>query len=153
MELIGNIAPVSLIAYGSNNWRYKDDGSNQGTAWQAAAFNDGTWKLGVSKFGYGDPATTVVYSGCPPSNYPAAENSAPGCGTKFITTYFRKTFNITGLANYSSFTFNVIKDDGYVIYINGNEAARSNMPGGTITYTTGASIGLGKPGRNNSCYL
>ena len=145
MELIGNIAPVSLIAYGSNNWRYKDDGSNQGTAWQAAAFNDGTWKLGVSKFGYGDPATTVVYSGCPPSNYPAAENSAPGCGTKFITTYFRKTFNITGLANYSSFTFNVIKDDGYVIYINGNEAARSNMPGGTITYTTGASIGLGSP--------
>lgn len=145
MELIGNIAPVSVIAYGAS-WKYLDNGSNQGTAWQGTGFNDASWKTGNAKFGYGDAATTVVYSGCPPSNYPGAENpSPPDCGTKYITTYFRKTFNITGLSTYASFTFNVVRDDGYVIYINGNEVGRDNMPGGTITYTTGATTGLGAP--------
>lgn len=141
MELVGNLTPVSLIAYGQN-WKYLDNGSNQGTAWSATAFNDASWKTGASKFGYGDAATTVVYSGCPPSNYPAPENPAPGCATKFITTYFRKTFNITGIASFTSFTFNVVRDDGYVIYINGTEAARNNMPGGAISYTTLASSNI-----------
>jgi len=144
MELIGNIAPVSVIPY-SASWKYLDDGSSQGTAWQASGFNDASWKTGNAKFGYGDPAATIVFSGCGTSNYPAPEVANPSCGTKYITTYFRKTFNVTGLSTFSSFTFNVVRDDGYVIYLNGNEISRDNMPGGTITYTTPATTGLGAP--------
>ena len=140
-ELIANV-PTTMINYGAT-WKYLDNGSNQGTAWQASGFNDVSWKSGAGKFGYGDPVNTIVFSGCGTSNYPSPETASPSCGTKYITTYFRKTINITGLINYASFTFNVIRDDGYVIYVNGIEVSRDNMPGGTINYTTQASTGLG----------
>jgi hypothetical protein len=137
-----SFSQTTVLAYGSS-WKYLDNGTDQGTAWTSVVFNDASWKTGTSKFGYGDPATTVVYSGCPPSNYPAAENPAPGCGTKFITTYFRRTFTITGLNSFSNFVFDIIRDDGYVVHINGNEVRRGNMPAGAILYTTGASAAIG----------
>ena len=135
---------VSIIANGSA-WKYLDDGSDQGNAWHLPGFNDASWKSGNSKFGYGDDvgSGTVVYSGCPPSLYPATENPTPTCSSKYITTYFRRNFTITGLNNFASFTFNVIRDDGYIIYINGQEAARSNMPSGTVNYLTDASFVIG----------
>ena len=44
-------------------WRYLDNGSDQGTAWRAAAFNDTGWKSGAAELGYGDgdEATVVGY--------------------------------------------------------------------------------------------
>ncbi|MEP6675537.1 MAG: metallophosphoesterase [Ferruginibacter sp.] len=144
MEFIADPPVTSIISYGSP-WKYLDNGSDQGTAWKATTIDETGWKSGNSKFGYGDDVGggTIVYSGCPPSNYPSPEILTPSCSTKFITTYFRKNFSIAHLSNYSSFTFNVVRDDGYVIYINGQEVARSNMPAGTINYLTGASSVIG----------
>ena len=73
--------------------------------------------------GYGNtPAeTTTVYS---------------GGTTKYITTYFRTTFNATNVAGLSSLTFNLRRDDGAVIYLNGSEVYRDNMPAGIIASTT-----------------
>ena len=143
MEFIADPPVASIIAYNSS-WKYLDDGSDQGTAWKNTTIDETAWKTGNSKFGYGDPVNggTVVYSGCPPSNYPGVEDPAPTCSTKYITTYFRKNFNVNP-NNYASFTFNVVRDDGYVIYLNGQEVARSNMPAGTINYLTGASSVIG----------
>lgn len=150
LELIGEQLPpppAILFDYGAT-WRYRDLGTNEGTAWRAAAFDDDGWKEGPAKFGYGDPVGTgtVVFSGCGVSNYPDLEElTPPNCGAKYITTYFRKEFDIFGLSAFSSFTFNTIRDDGYVIYINGTEVARGNMPAGTIGYTTPASSAIGVP--------
>ena len=35
----------------------------------------------------------------------------------------------------------LLRDDGAVVYLNGTEVFRSNMPAGTITYQTAASGG------------
>ncbi|MFT5152217.1 MAG: hypothetical protein ACI841_002208, partial [Planctomycetota bacterium] len=32
-------------------WKYLDDGSDQGTAWQAPAFNDNAWSSGAAQLG------------------------------------------------------------------------------------------------------
>ena len=40
-------------------------------------------------------------------------------------------------------TLNLRRDDGAVVYVNGVEVARSNMPTGTITNTTRASTAIG----------
>jgi acid phosphatase type 7 len=143
LEMIGKTG--SIFGFGST-WKYLDDGSNQATAWRAAAFADGSWKTGSGKFGYGDPVTTIVYSGCPPSNYPAAEVLNPSCGTKSITTYFRKTFNITGAAAYTSFTLNIYRDDGIAVYVNGVERVRDNLIAGAA-YNTGAIGAAGDDGQ------
>jgi len=47
-----------LVAAGSD-WKYLDDGTDQGTAWQGSAFDDAAWPYGTSQFGYGDAPGTV----------------------------------------------------------------------------------------------
>jgi hypothetical protein len=115
--------PTTLVAPGST-WRYLDNGSNQGTAWRAFGFNDSAWKTGAAPLGYGDPVATTVSFGSSSSR-------------KFITTYFRQQFNATN--GFTSLSLRLRRDDGAVVYINGAEVARSNMPTGTISSTTLAS--------------
>ncbi len=112
------------------SWRYLDDGSDQGTAWRAPTFNDGAWATGPAELGYGDgdEATVVSYG-------PSGQN-------KYITTYFRHHFNVANPAAVQSLTLGLLRDDGGVVYLNGSEVFRSNMPSGTITYlTTAAAAG------------
>ncbi|MGR9037187.1 MAG: DNRLRE domain-containing protein [Gammaproteobacteria bacterium] len=113
----------TLISKGAA-WSYLDDGSNQNTAWQAPDFNDSAWKIGPAQLGYGDgDEATVVGYGPDPNN-------------KYITTYFRRHFNVANPADYLNLTLNIQRDDGAVIYINGVEVRRENMPAGAITSTT-----------------
>ncbi len=111
-----------------DTWKYLDNGSNQGTAWTAVAFNDASWGLGDGQLGYGDYDETTLL------------NYGNDSDHKYITTYFRKTINILNPSNFSSFTAHVKRDDGVVVYVNGAEVYRNNLPTGTITYTTLASL-------------
>jgi secreted PhoX family phosphatase len=114
---------TTLVAQGST-WRYLDNGSNQGTAWRAFGFNDSAWKTGAAPLGYGDPVATTVSFGSSSSR-------------KYITTYFRRQFNATN--GFTSLSLRLRRDDGAVVYINGTEVARSNMPTGTVSSSTLAS--------------
>ena len=58
---------------------------------------------------------------------------------KYITTYFRKTVNITDVASILSAEIRIKRDDGAVVYLNGDEVDRTSMPGGTINYLTPGS--------------
>jgi len=122
---------VTLIRRGAN-WRYKDDGSNQGTAWRYLNFNESRWAEGPAQLGYGDgDEATVVGYGRSSSN-------------KYATTYFRHVFHVEDASNFTELTLGIVRDDGAVVYINGVEAARINMPSGDITYLTWAT-GPGAP--------
>ena len=112
-------------------WKYLDNGSDQGTGWRAPAFADATWAQGPGELGYGDggEATLVSYG--------------PNAAAKYITTYFRKSFTVTGAAAYTTASLRVRRDDGVVIYLNGTEVYRTNLPAGTITYTTLAPAAIG----------
>jgi hypothetical protein len=122
--------PPTLIAGGST-WKYLDNGSNQGVAWRAIAYNDTTWKSGAAQLGYGDgdEATIVGYGGVKT--------------TKYITTYFRKTFTVADPTAIATLAMRIIRDDGAVVYLNGIEIYRTNMPTGTISNTTLASTPIG----------
>lgn len=105
-------------------WKYLDNGTNQGTTWKDAGFNDTTWTSGPSQLGYGDgdEATVVGYGG--------------NASNKYITTYFRKSFTISTL--FPDYRLRVKRDDGVVVYINGNEVFRDNLAA-SQTYQTLAS--------------
>ena len=124
---------LSPIVTSGSLWKYLDNGSNQGTAWIQPGFNDAAWTTGNAQLGYGDgdEATVVSYG--------------PSSSNKYRTTYFRKTINIANPQQFYSLELQAIRDDGIVVYINGTEVWRDNMPAGPITYTTQASstISLG----------
>jgi hypothetical protein len=109
------------IDYGAV-WKYLDTGVDQGAAWRAPGFNDAGWASGPGSLGFGNtPLGTTL-------------NRAQ----KRTTYYFRRTFDVTG--SVSTATLELLRDDGAVVYIDGNEVARTNMPTGTITFSTLAPV-------------
>jgi len=137
----------TVIVPWNSAWKYADSGYAPGTTtWRNASYPDAGWpsvtagdpSLTTSRdigYGDGDEVTPYIYTGCtarPGTQYPA-------CATKYWTTYFRKQVNIPSIAAYTGFRINLHRDDGAVIYVNGTEVARSNMPGTAIAYNTPAS--------------
>ena len=109
-------------------WKYSDTGTNLGTAWRSNSFSDSAWLSGPAELGYGDtsdgrPEKTVI-------GYGTNVNS------KYITTYFRRAFTVANPAALTNLIVGLMRDDGGVVYLNGVEIYRNNMPAGTVSYTT-----------------
>jgi len=108
----------------SSRWSFLDTGVAPPAAWKSNSFNAGSWMTGLAPFGYGDgDEATVVSFGTNAAN-------------KFVTTYFRHAFTVANTSEVRSLTLRLLRDDGAVIYLNGAEVFRSNMPTGVIASTT-----------------
>lgn len=108
----------TLVPLGST-WRYRDTGIAPGSTWTSLSFDDSTWTQGAAQLGYGDgDESTVVQSG------PA--------GNAHITTWFRKSFHVPDPTQFAALEAQVLLDDGMVLYLNGVEVVRHNLPSGTI---------------------
>ena len=120
-------------------WKYNDLGTDLGTNWKTNDFDDSTWTFGNGILGYGDNNQSTLLS------YGTDANN------KYPTTYLRHTFNVENAAQYGALLFDVLRDDGVVVYVNGVEAFRNNMPEGDITYNTYASSQIG--GADETTYV
>jgi hypothetical protein len=113
--------PRHFVPAGSA-WRYLDDGADPGVTWRDPGYDDSGWALAPAELGYGDgDERTVVRSG--------AADGADGR----VTTYFRHTFELRDRRLISGMRLRLLRDDGAVVYINGREVLRSNMPDGPVT--------------------
>lgn len=137
-SLPGDLANITLVPAGAV-WKYLDDGSNAGTAWRARTFDDSKWNQGGAQLGYGDDDVLTKL------------NFGDDDQNKIITYYFRHAFELGDPTGFLSLVLGVVRDDGAVVYLNGKEVFRSNMPSGTITYTTRASASVG--GADESTYF
>ncbi len=126
---------VQLVAP-STNWRYRDATTAPSANWNQGSFDASAWPEGPAELGYGDgdEATTLSYGG--------------NANNKTISYYFRKTFNVSDPAAYSGLNLQLVADDGAVVYLNGQEVWRYNMPGGTIGFTTLASTTISAGGES-----
>ncbi|MGA2034688.1 MAG: PA14 domain-containing protein, partial [Thermoguttaceae bacterium] len=124
----------------TNTWRLVGDivggglnDEDQGTAWISPSFSDSSWNHGPSQLGYGDgdEATVTSYIDNDPNTSGVQKNA---------TTYFRRSFEVTDPSQYNGLVLQLVRDDGAVVYLNGVEILRDNMPSGTITHTTWASV-------------
>jgi hypothetical protein len=115
----------------NSSWKYRDTGVDLGSSWRASSFDDSGWAFGNAELGYGDGDEATVVS------------FGPNANNKHITTYFRKNFSVSDVSNVTALTLRLKRDDGAVVYINGMEAIRSNMPTGTITASTLAASAVG----------
>jgi hypothetical protein len=135
LQLVGQTelppdSPAGTVIFPrGSSWQYLDDGSNQGTTWRTGAV---AWPSGAAPLGYGEAAgvnaTTVSYGANASDKHP--------------TTYFRTTFNVADVPQYSTLTFRVRRDDGVAIYLNGTQVVLDGIhanPG----YRDYASITVG----------
>lgn len=130
--------PGDFLVTTGATWRYLDNGSDQGSAWRATGFADGSWPQGAAELGYGDGGEATIVN-CGPS--------APTCNaSNFTTTYFRRSFNVSNAASIPQLELQLLRDDGAVVYLNGVEVARTNMPTGTVTFATLASSAISGAG-------
>lgn len=117
----------TILVDAGSSWKYHDQGISPGNNWASLGFNDTFWSSGNAELGYGDndEATTVSYGG----NFL----------NKHITTYFRKDFNVVDPSLFFSISLEILRDDGAVVYLNGSEVYRTNMPSGIIGNNTPAT--------------
>jgi hypothetical protein len=134
------VAQVLLSAGFSTNaliaqnavWKYLDKGLDITAApWKSADYYDGFWASGPSPLGFSltNIATTISYGDFPTNRY--------------TTTYFRREFTMDFIP--SAVTARVLRADGAVLYLNGQEIARHNLPAGDIgsgTFALSAVTGL-----------
>ena len=109
------------MAKGSS-WKYLDTGiALDETNWIDPSYDDADWKYGDATLGYRSDETTAISFGNDTLN-------------RHVTTYLRHTFLVENAAQYDSLLFDVLRDDGVIVYVNGTEAFRQNMRPGPVSY-------------------
>ncbi|MGE8534030.1 alkaline phosphatase PhoX [Chryseobacterium sp. JV274] len=114
------IQAQTLIFNKNASWSYKDNNQAQPAGWNAQAFDISTWAVGNGPLGYGDPVTTTINSG-------------------LTTAYFAKDFTVDLSTLSDTMELGVMRDDGIIVYLNGEEVVRDNMPAGAVTFNTFSS--------------
>ncbi|SMO39495.1 hypothetical protein SAMN06265171_101516 [Chryseobacterium rhizoplanae] len=114
------IQAQTLIFNKNASWSYKDNNQAQPTGWNAQTYDISTWAVGNGPLGYGDPVTTTINSG-------------------LTTAYFAKDFTIDLSTLSDTMELGIMRDDGIIVYLNGEEVVRDNMPAGAVTFNTFSS--------------
>ena len=131
----GSVTTLPLVPIGAV-WKYRDTGENLGTAWVAPAFPDDAWASGPAILGYGDGGEGTVVS------------FGSSSSAKSITTYFRRAFTVTDPASLNALNLRVLRNDGVIVYLNGAEIYRDNMPAGPVSSSTPALANSTNPERS-----
>lgn len=131
---------VVLVGWTNTVWRYEQSGADLGTAWKETNFTgDSTWLTGRGVFAREDRAEITPFT----NTVLVLTNVA---AERFVTNfYFRTTFVFTNDPAVVNIVVTNQIDDGEVLYLNGREIYRYNMPSGTILATTFASGALTEP--------
>lgn len=99
-------------------WSYDDSGTDLGTAWREPGFDAAAWKKGPAGLGFASGEKTTLATG-------------------HTTYYARTSFAVNG-AIPPSLALKLKADDGAVVYLNGHEILRDNLPAGPVTAATTA---------------
>lgn len=129
-------ANATLVNAGAD-WKYLVQNSVPTGNWKLTGYNEAGWSTGPAQLGYGDgDEQTVVGFG-------------PSSTSRYTTTYFRKSFNVSNVNAITGLTLSMLRDDGAVVYLNGTRVFDSNMPAGTIVHSTLATAAIGGEDEGN----
>ena len=106
----------TVFPMNDKDWYYYDLGSLDNENWTAKTYSDATWQTGTAPLGYSKNVEM------------ATETSRD-----VITTYFRKYFNLKETPASASLSYKA--DDGFAVYVNGQEAGRYDLKA-DATYDT-----------------
>ena len=108
-------------------WSYSDANTYPGDTWTNPDFDDGGWKTGSGLFA--DDSANV-------------QNVDVQLEAGASAYYFRTRFPFAGHPSAVAIELQLAVDDGAVVYLNGLEAGRFNMPEGEVNHDTLALVGI-----------
>ena len=116
-----------LVTRGHEGWHYWDEAERPSEAWNTGEFDDSVWDTGAAPLGYGvDGVATTISFGEDNKN-------------KHAAAFFRLTFHIDDPKAHPAWLGELRCDDGAVVYLNGREIYRYNMPKGDLSRATFAA--------------
>jgi lysophospholipase L1-like esterase len=111
---------VTPFIAGGSNWKYSDQGLDLGTNWAQPQYDDSAWAEGPARLGYNTPGVVTTVS------------FGPNSANKYITTYFRRAFVAPANVLYTNLNLRLNRVDGAIVWLNGQEIFRTNLPAGPI---------------------
>jgi lysophospholipase L1-like esterase len=122
---------ITPLIAGGSVWRYLDQGLDLGTNWVQPQYDDSAWAQGPARLGYNAPGivTTVNYG-------PVSTN-------KHITTYFRHNFVVPSNLHYTNLNFRLNRAHGAVVWLNGREVFRVNLPNRPLSFLDLSIVAVG----------
>ena len=112
---------VPLYGY----WKYSNGVTPPPENWIETGFDDSKWLVGQSPLGYGKHHyRTKIRTEKPP---------------RPIAAYFRYSFHVDDPSKWAFLNLEYKADDGAVVFLNGKQISKFNMPNGEITSETKAS--------------
>lgn len=116
-------ASTTLVPAGATWSYYFDNTAPVAASWQTGS---GSWATGPAPLGWGTgPIATNI--------------DVPAGQTRALTSYYRRSFNVTNPSELKTVKLTTRADDGIAVYVNGTEVGRSNLPAGALTAGTYAS--------------
>jgi hypothetical protein len=116
---------AALVFNMNSSWKYlkgTDEASSPVSAWRTNGFNDTSWLTGNAPFYYGEPLSGTLLGDM---------NGGYTC------IFMRKNFNIADASQVTGLELRSFCDDGFIVWINGVEMPRYNMPGDAVIPRTG----------------
>jgi len=111
-------------------WQWLESSASAPDKWRETAFDAGAWKSGPGPLGFGDKGLQTTIG-----------NAAPD-GEVLISWPFRAEFDVADPAAVAALTLNFLADDGAIVWLNGKEAGRRNLPKGALTHRTLAPLAI-----------
>lgn len=115
------------VPLGLKTWKYWDKPEAPGDRWLETDFDDQQWAVGAAPLGYGDPDIQGLISFGEDAN------------EKQMVTYFRTSFELAEKPDIAWIAGGLVCDDGAVVYLNGKEVERYNLPADDLGPDTAAT--------------
>jgi hypothetical protein len=119
---------VLYIPRGSE-WKFlpgtQEASAPDAAAWRQAAFDDGAWSSARAPIGYGDPGLGTDLAAL-----------QPPMRNTYGSLYLRRAFEVADASKVVELQVRASFDDGFVMWVNGQEVARANIgqPGEPTTF-------------------
>jgi len=134
-----------LFTTGDTVWKLfkgrSEASSPDSTTWRRVDFDDASWATAPAPFYYSSAPTE-----------PPFYNGGPVTGTvlsdmlnTYTCVFLRKTFVITNAAALDTVIVEIACDDGFIVWLNGVEIGRTNMPAGVVSFNGVASGSIVEP--------
>ena len=116
---------VELVA-SLSSWKWRFDSAPWPANWRESTFDDSTWNSGAAVLGWNTPGM-------------GTDITIGSQTTRPLSAQFRQTFTVDDPATIATAQISVLANDGVVVYVNGTEVGRANLPTGTLTQTSYAT--------------
>ena len=119
--------PAVLVPAKSTWWYRFTAATPPPSGWQGTGFAPTGWSQGVAPLGYGG------------TGYLSTNIDVPSGTTRAISAQFRRDFEVADPSSLANVKITTHANDGIVVFVNGTEVGRANMPTGTLTWTSYAT--------------